>query len=72
MQAVACAKKRAKKSDGVDVKVVSSLSMAASVLLRCWNLCLSPLAYHLSILLLHEGAAKKVDNCCTNLLFVKN
>ena len=59
MQAVACTKKRANKSDGVDFKVVSSLSMAASVLLRCRDPCLSALAYHLSTLLWHGGATKK-------------
>ena len=71
MQVVACTKKKARKSDEVDVKLVSSLSMAA-VLLRCRNPCLSALACHLSILLWHGWAAKKVDNCCTSLLFVKN
>ena len=46
MQVVACTKKKARKSDEVDVKLVSSLSMAA-VLLRCRNPCLSALACHL-------------------------
>ena len=69
MQAIACSKKRSIKKDGVDYKLVNSLSMAASVLLRCRNPCLSAAAYRLSVLLWHGGAAKKV---CINVCFIFN
>lgn len=58
MQAIACSKKRSIKKDGVDYKLVNSLSMAASVLLRCRNPCLSAAAYRLSVLLCLSNQCK--------------
>jgi transposase len=60
MQAIARSPRKTKNSEA-NHKVVSSLSMAASVLLRCRNPCLSAAAYRFSVVLWHGGVGKMVS-----------